>query len=164
MSMTVIGPDEGVSVSFRGLGARYLIGGEQTGGRFSLVEHPIAPRALAAPLHVHEHEDEYTFVLEGLVGVRIGDEERVARPGDLVFKPRGIWHAFWNAGDTPARALELISPAGFEAYFAEIAPLLPPNVDEPRLDELAEVMARYGLRMDLDSALELAARHGLRLL
>jgi quercetin dioxygenase-like cupin family protein len=51
-------------------------------------------------------------VLEGEIGVQIGEEVRVACPGDLVFKPRGVPHAFWNAGDTPARALEIISPAG----------------------------------------------------
>jgi mannose-6-phosphate isomerase-like protein (cupin superfamily) len=161
MSMTVIGPAQGKSVSFGGLGVRFLIGGEQTDGRFALVEHPIAPRALAAPMHVHEHEDEYMFVLEGRVGVRIGDEERVAGPGDLVFKPRGVPHAFWNAGDEPARALELISPAGFEEYFAEIAPLLPPNVEEPQYGELADVRNRYGLDMDLGSIPDLVERHGL---
>ena len=162
MSMTVIGARDGESVWLGGLGVRFLIGGEQTGGRFALVEHPIAPRALAAPTHVHEHEDEYTLVLEGLVGVRIGNEERVAGPGDLVFKPRGVPHAFWNAGDEWARALELISPAGFERYFSEIAPLLPPAVDEPLLEELAEVRARYRLTMDTASIAELVERHGLR--
>jgi quercetin dioxygenase-like cupin family protein len=162
MSMTVIGARDGESVWLGGLGVRFLIGGEQTGGRFALVEHPIAPRALAAPTHVHEHEDEYTLVLEGLVGVRIDNEERVAGPGDLVFKPRGVPHAFWNAGDEWARALELISPAGFERYFSEIAPLLPPAVDEPLLEELAEVRARYRLTMDMASIAELVERHGLR--
>ena len=162
MPMTVIGATEGETLWLGGLGVRFLIGGEQTDGRFSLVEHPIAPRALAAPMHVHEHEDEYTYVLEGLVGVRIGDEERVAGPGELVFKPRGVPHAFWNAGDEPARALELISPAGFERYFAEIAPFLPPAVEAPRLEELGEVRERYRLSMDMASIAELVERHGLR--
>ena len=162
MTMTVIGPTDGRGVSFGGFGARFLVGGDETGGRFALVEHPIAPRALAAPMHTHEHEDEYSFVLEGRVGVRVGDEERVAGPGELVAKPRGVPHAFWNAGDEPARVLELISPAGFEEYFAEIAPLLPPNAEEPRFAELAEVRERYDLTMDLDSIPELVARHGLR--
>jgi quercetin dioxygenase-like cupin family protein len=160
--MTVVGASEGETVWLGGLGVRFLIRGEQTGGRFALVEHPIAPRALAAPTHVHEHEDEYTLVLEGLVGVRIGDEERVAGPGELVFKPRAVPHAFWNAGDEWARALELISPAGFERYFAEVALCLPPAVDAPRLAELGEIRARYGLGMDLTSISELVDRHGLR--
>jgi quercetin dioxygenase-like cupin family protein len=109
-----------------GLGVRFMIDGAETGGNLALVEHPIAPRVLAAPLHTHRHEDEYTYMLKGEVGVQIGDEVRVAWPGDLVLKLRGVPHAFWNAGDAPARALEIISPAGFERYFLELAPLVSP--------------------------------------
>jgi len=145
-----------------GLGVRFMIGSAQSGGNFALVEHPIGPRVLASPLHTHEREDEYTYVLEGEVGVQVGDEVRVARPGDLVFKPRGLPHAFWNAGDAPARALEIISPAGFERYFAEIAPLLPPTHPGPPDEQaLGVVMARYGLEMDFGSIPTLVERHGL---
>ena len=79
--------------------------------------------ALAAPLHRHAREDEYSYVLEGSMGALLGDEELVAGPGDLVFKPRNQWHTFWNAGDAPARILEIISPAGFEKYFDELVEL-----------------------------------------
>ncbi len=158
----VLSPNEGETVWLRKLGIRFMIGGEQTQGNFALVEHPIKPRALAAPMHTHRHEDEYTYVLEGEIGVQIGDEVRVARPGDLVFKPRGVPHAFWNAGDTLARALEIISPAGFERYFAELAPLFPPANQGP-LDEEAvgAVREKYGLEMDMSSIPVLAERHGL---
>ncbi|MDQ5829124.1 MAG: cupin domain-containing protein, partial [Actinomycetota bacterium] len=105
---------------------------------------------------------EYTYVLEGEIGVQVGDEVRVARPGDLVFKPRGVPHAFWNASDVPARALEIISPAGFERYFAEMAPLLPPNhPDPPDVQALLAVQEKYGLEMDMASIPTLAERHGL---
>lgn len=158
----LLSPEEGETVSFGGFGARFMIGGTETGSNFALVEHPIGPRVLAAPMHTHRHEDEYTYVLKSEVGVQVGSEVRVARPGDLVFKPRGVPCAFWNAGDKPARALEIISPAGFERYFAEIAPLLPPAHQNPP-DEaaLGAVMARYGLEMDMSSILVLAERHGL---
>jgi quercetin dioxygenase-like cupin family protein len=158
----VLSPDEGETVWLRKLGVRFMIGGEQTGGNFSLVEHPIKPRALAAPMHTHEREDEYTYVLEGQIGVQIGEEVRVAQPGDLVFKPRGVPHAFWNATGTLARALEIISPAGFERYFAELAPLIPPANQGP-LDEEAvgAVRAKYALEMDMGSIPVLAERHGL---
>jgi mannose-6-phosphate isomerase-like protein (cupin superfamily) len=116
-------------------GARLLIDATD----FSLVEHPIAPRTLAGPSHVHQHEDEYSYVLEGEVGFEIGDDVFTAGPGQLVAKPRGIWHAFWNAGDGPARVLEVIAPAGFEKYFAELAPLLPPNLPAPDLEAIAEL-------------------------
>jgi uncharacterized RmlC-like cupin family protein len=84
-----------------------------------------------------------------------------AGPGDLVFKPRGVPHAFWNAGDEPARLLELISPAGFENYIREIAPLLA----EPEHDEAAigEVVARYELDIDFGTIPVLAERRDLRL-
>ena len=139
-------------------GVELLVRGEDTEGRFSLVEHPIAPRALAGPMHVHEHEDEYSYVLAGEVGFQVGDEVVSARPGQLVAKPRGIWHGFWNAGDEPARVLELISPAGFENYFVELAPLLRPQRD---LEGMARVQAKYGLEMDFSSIERLSREHGL---
>jgi quercetin dioxygenase-like cupin family protein len=158
----VLSPEEGAMIWLGGLGVRFMIDGAETGQTFALVEHPMEPRILAAPMHTHQHEDEYTYVLEGEVGVQVGDEVRVARPGDLVFKPRHVPHAFWNAGDTPARALEIISPAGFERYFVEIAQLLPPTHDGPVDEEaLGAVMARYGLEMDMSSIPLLVERHGL---
>jgi quercetin dioxygenase-like cupin family protein len=157
----VLSPDEGETVWLRKLGIRFMIEGAQSSGTFALVEHPIEPRALAAPIHTHSHEDEYTFVLEGEIGVQVGEEVRLARPGDLVFKPRGIPHAFWNAGEVRARALEIISPAGFERYFAELAPLFPPANQGP-LDEeaIGAVRSRYGLEMDMSSIPVLVERHG----
>jgi quercetin dioxygenase-like cupin family protein len=158
----VLSPEEGEPVWLRKLGIRFMIGGEETQGNFALVEYRIGPRALAAPMHTHEHEEEYTHVLEGEVGVQIGEEVLVAQPGDLVFKPRGVPHAFWNASEEPARALEIISPAGFERYFAELAPLFPPANQGP-LDEEAvgAVRGKYGLEMDMGSIPMLAERHGL---
>jgi mannose-6-phosphate isomerase-like protein (cupin superfamily) len=157
--MPVVTPTDGERVELGGLGVRFMA----TGEGFSLVEHPIAPRTLAAPMHVHEHEDEFSYVLEGEVGVQIGDEVLYALPGQLVIKPRGIPHAFWNRTDEPARLLEIISPGGFERYFAELAPLLPPQVAVPDFEGLAALQARYGLRMDMDSAATIAAREGLTL-
>src|SRR4051812_3747644 len=129
MSTHVLGPGDGRKVDLGGLGVRYMI--EADG--FALVEHPIEPRALAAPVHTHAREDEYTYVVEGEVGFEIGHDVFTANPGDLVSKPRGIQHAFWNPGDVRARALEIISPPGFARYFEELAPLLakpgPPDVE-----------------------------------
>ena len=119
-----VGPGEGERADFPSLGNRYIIRSEQTGGRFALIEHTIPPHALAAPIHTHENEDEYSYVLSGRMGAMIGDDVVEAGPGELVVKPRGIPHAFWNAGDEEVRLLELISPGGFDQYFADMAPLL----------------------------------------
>jgi quercetin dioxygenase-like cupin family protein len=141
------------------LGVRFLVDGDATGGRFSLVEHPLPPRALGAPPHTHVREDEYSFVLEGRIGLQIGDEVIEAGPGDLVLKPRGIQHAFWNAGDEPARVLEIISPASFENYFRELAPLL--EAPDENAEALHAVVECYGLEIDLAGIPAFAARHGL---
>jgi mannose-6-phosphate isomerase-like protein (cupin superfamily) len=157
----VIGPADGKQVALGAIGARFMIDGEASGGGFSLVEHPMPPRALGAPLHRHTHEDEYTFVLEGRVGAQLGDKVVHGEPGDLIVKPRGQWHAFWNAGNEPARALEIISPGGFERYFERAAELFagggPP--DPAALEELA---SEYGLEFDLASIPRLMQEHGLR--
>jgi quercetin dioxygenase-like cupin family protein len=157
----LLGPDQGEAVQLLALGVRFMIDGERTGGAFSLVEHPLPPRALGAPLHTHHNEDEYSYVLQGRLGVQLGDDTLEAAPGDLVVKPRGIPHAFWNAGDEPARLLELITPAGFEHYFRELAPLLA----APARDETAigQIVARYQLDIDFTTIPTLAERHNLRL-
>ena len=82
-----------------------MINGGESGGGFSLVEHPMSARALAAPLHRHAREDEYSYVLEGRVGALLGDEVVFGAPGDLIFKPRNQWHTFWNAGDESLRPI-----------------------------------------------------------
>src|SRR5947207_13075184 len=116
----VLGPREGKAGTLGMIGVRFMIPGEDAGERFSLVEHPMPPRSLAAPLHRHNREDEYSFVLEGRIGAVLGEEVVYAGPGDLVYKPRGQWHTFWNPDDQPARILEIIPPAGFERFFDEL--------------------------------------------
>jgi quercetin dioxygenase-like cupin family protein len=144
-----------------GFGTRYLLTGDQTGGRFALVEHTIAPHTLAAPVHSHADEDEYSYVLAGRMGAAVGDEYVEAGPGELVVKPRGIPHAFWNARDEEVRLLELVSPAGFERYFAELVPLLGAD-GPPDFAALAALQGRYRLTMDFESIGPLCERFGLR--
>ncbi|HEV3376348.1 MAG TPA: cupin domain-containing protein [Thermoleophilaceae bacterium] len=158
----VLGPQDGPLIDLAGVGVRFMLSEDQTGGGFSLVEHPLAPRTLGSPVHTHSREDEYSFVLEGRVGVLIGEDTFEASPGELVIKPRSVPHAFWNATDEPARFLEIISPAGFEAYFEEAASLFAPG-GPPDMERLGALAARYGLEMDFDSAPRLAADHGLAL-
>jgi quercetin dioxygenase-like cupin family protein len=156
----VLGPADGEAGMLGSMGVRFMLSAEETGGGFSLVEHPIPPRALAAPLHRHSREDEYSFVLEGRVGALLGDEVVYGEAGDLIFKPRGQWHTFWNDGSGQARILELISPAGFERYFAEMVRLLRAD-GPPEPSALASVAARYGLEVDRDSIPRLTEEYGL---
>jgi quercetin dioxygenase-like cupin family protein len=157
----VLGPHEG-EIGFLGsIGVRFMIDGEEASDRFSLVEHPMPPRALAAPMHEHSREDEYSYVLEGSIGALLGDSVVMGSPGDLIFKPRNQWHTFWNAGDKPARILEIISPAGFENFFRELDELGGGAKAGPQA--LGELSARYGVEMDPGSIPLLMERFGVRL-
>jgi mannose-6-phosphate isomerase-like protein (cupin superfamily) len=159
-SVKVVGPRDGKAGFLGSIGVRFMIDGAEAGERFSLVEHPMSARALAAPLHRHAREDEYSFVLEGRMGALLGDEVVTAGTGELVFKPRGQWHTFWNAGDETCRILEIISPAGFEQFFAELVDLGGVTQAEPQT--LAELSARYELEMDPTSVPGLVERFDLR--
>jgi mannose-6-phosphate isomerase-like protein (cupin superfamily) len=157
---TVIGPSEGKAGFLGSIGVRFMIDGEDAGGDFSLVEHPLSPRALAAPLHRHTREDEYSFVLEGRMGGLLGEDVVEAGPGDLVFKPRDEWHTFWNAGDEPCRILEIIAPAGFEHFFEELVDMGGVLKADP--EKVAALSDRYGLEMKPETVPELLERFGLR--
>lgn len=130
-----------------GVRDRFMIDGKDTGGRFALVQHLFAPRALAAPMHRHQREDEYTYVLSGRIGASLGGEEFVAGPGDLIFKPREQWHTFWNAGDEPATVLELISAAGLEGLFRDFGRLS----GQPEPETFAAMAAPYGCDLDFEA-------------
>lgn len=160
---TVIQPGEGPSFDFGSLGIHWKLEGVESAGRFAVVEHPIPPRTLAAPLHYHHNEDEYSYVLEGTLGAMLGDEIVGATPGSWVLKPRGEWHAFWNAAETPCRIIEVISPSGFENYFRDVAAVFEAanDGDLPDLDQFAAVNDRYELEMDFDSIPDLCHRFGL---
>lgn len=147
-----------VAPGLSGVTDRFMIDGKETGGRFALVQHLFAPRALAAPIHRHRSEDEYTYVLDGRIGASLGGEEFVAGPGDLIFKPRDQWHTFWNAGDEPASVLEIISSAGLEELFRELGRL----TAEPDPAALAAMAGRYGCELDFDATFPVVERHGLR--
>lgn len=160
MGVKVVGPRDGKLGFLGSIGVRFMIDGGEAGERFSLVEHPMSAHALAAPLHRHSREDEYSYVVRGRMGALLGDDVVFAQPGDLVFKPRNQWHTFWNAGDEPAFILEIVSPAGFEHFFHElsdaggVAGLQPPA--------LRELCGRYGLEMAPESVPDLVQRFSLR--
>lgn len=148
-------PEDGDIFDFGGLGVHWKLEGSDTGKRFSVVHHPIAPHALAAPLHYHHNEDEYSYVVEGTLGALLGDDVVTADAGSWVIKPRRQWHTFWNPGDTPCLIIEVISPAGFENYFREVAAAW------GDLNKFAEINKKYSLDMDFESVPKLCERFGL---
>ena len=152
---TIIMSGQSESFDFGGLGIDWKIDGSDTDERFAVVHHPIAPRALAAPLHYHHNEDEYSYVLRGTLGALLGDDVVEAPPGTWVYKPRHQWHTFWNAGDTPCEIIEIISPAPFANYFREVAEAW------GDVERFAAINAKYNLEMNFESVPDLCRRFGL---
>ncbi|MDQ0939052.1 MULTISPECIES: cupin domain-containing protein [unclassified Streptomyces] len=159
----VIEPAEGKSIWLAGIGVDFKIWGEETGNQFSVVEHPIEPGRLVPP-HVHSREDEFSYVLQGHVGARVGDQEATAGPGSYILKPRGILHTFWNAGPEPARILEILSPAGFERFFEEMGTVAETAADPAEfVQRRAELGEKYGLGFSDEWVAELTERYRLKL-
>jgi quercetin dioxygenase-like cupin family protein len=156
------GERRGKSFEAGGFGVLFKISGEETGQALAVVEHTIGPHVLVPP-HTHADVDEYSYVLEGEIGARIGDRIVKAPTGAYVLKPRGIMHTFWNATDKPARLLEILSPAKFEKFFEEMSDLFKhpgPQTNE----QLGAAAARHNCPMSLDWVPELEATYGLKLL
>jgi hypothetical protein len=128
----VVGPNDGKSGFLGSIGARFLIDGSEAANRFSLVEHPMSAHALAAPLHKHAREDEYSYILEGSIGALLGENVIIGKPGDLIF----------------------------EKFFQELIDL--GGVAKAPLQALTQLCSRYELDIDFDSIPGLVERFGVR--
>ena len=146
-------------VSLYGVRFRYRVDSDESGGSVAVIEVEIPPLTLVKP-HEHTREDEFTLVLEGKVGARLGDEVSQLGAGATLIKPRGIPHALWNPTRSVARIVEILTPAGFERYFEELAPVLAMQGNSKAYYELSE---RYGVRILDEWIPELEEKHGVKL-
>jgi quercetin dioxygenase-like cupin family protein len=155
----LVAPGEGKRVTLFGVRFEYKVVTADSGGGVAMMEVEIPAKTLVKP-HNHSREDEYSLIIEGTVGVRVGDRELEASAGSYLVKPRGIPHAMWNAGDTAAKVLEIVSPAGLEGYFDALAPVLSRHEPPSAYYGLAE---EYGLTIVDDWIEELERAHGVKL-
>ena len=144
----VVGPGEGKTLSGRAGG--YVLEtkatDDETGGRYALQEMTVAPGFPWIPPHIHHHEDEALFGLEGEVTVRVGSQVHPVGPGTFVLMPRGVVHTFANPGAVPARVLVVSSPGAVIDYFDEAAALTNASpTGQPDMARLVDLAARYGI-------------------
>jgi quercetin dioxygenase-like cupin family protein len=161
MGSFLVREGEGRVLQEGAVGVVAKVWGEQTGGVLSIVEHPVEPGVLVPP-HVHSDFDEWSFVMEGTIGARIGEEEFDAATGAYVLKPRAIPHTFWNRGPEPARIVELITPAGFEHFFDRLGSMFRDGTFTP--EGLEDLGGEYGTTYDYAWVPDLERRHGIKLL
>lgn len=144
------------------LGAIEALPNSATAGKLSVVVHPLEARILGSPMHTHGDEDEYSFVLDGLIGVQIGDAVYEAGPGDMICKPRGVPRAFWNPTDEPSRLLEIILPGGFAEYFRGLKEMFAAG-GAPDPEARTALAARFHFSVDPSSIPVLVEQHDLRM-
>jgi quercetin dioxygenase-like cupin family protein len=157
-----ISRDDGEHVSLGGLDIIFKITSDRTGGAFAICETAVEPGRLI-PGHLHDTEDEFSYVIEGRIGVLIGEEEFTADAGSWVIKPRGMAHTFWNPGPNYARTIEIITPAGFEHFFREITAIFSAD-GPPDVERLTAMAANYHHHFRPDLEQPLMARHNLRVI
>jgi quercetin dioxygenase-like cupin family protein len=162
MDPKVVLPEQAHEISLYEVKFRYGVAASEANGAVSMIEVTIPPRTLIKP-HMHTREDEYTLILSGTVGARLGEETVEAIPaGSWLAKPRSIPHAMWNVAGEPARILEVVVPGGLERYFEQIAPILMEHGPDwtKRYNALAE---EYGLDILDDWTDELKLKYGITL-
>jgi quercetin dioxygenase-like cupin family protein len=145
-------PGEGRSVWVAGDRYTTRLGGAETGGAFALIEAEVPP-GHGPPPHVHTREDESFYVVDGSIEFHADGESFRGTPGSWVVLAKGSRHYFRNVGDTTARMLILVAPAGLERYFDEVGREdtgAPGESDfgPAELGRLLEAAPRYGLRID----------------
>ena len=162
MDATVVLPAEAKQITLYDVRFRYGVDAVATGGGLAMLEVTVPPRTLVKP-HMHTREDEFTLILDGTVGARLGERTIEEIPaGSWLIKPRDIPHAMWNVTTEPARILEVVMPGGLERYFEQVAPVLMehgPNWTK-RYYALAE---EFGLTILDDWSDELKERYGITL-
>jgi quercetin dioxygenase-like cupin family protein len=157
--LAVVEPNGADAPLIPGLTATTRLSSAQTGS-ISIVEHVFSPGALVPP-HTHTLEDEISYVVSGEIGFRSNGKEVSLAAGGYIVKPRGELHSMWNAGSSPARMIEIISPAGFEKYFVELAEAVAAAGRVPDPSTMGAIAGRFGLSFDLAEVPDLVARYGL---
>lgn len=127
--------------------------GKDTDGAYAMIEMLVPPQS-GPPPHIHSREVESFYILEGSLSFWLAGQKFVCTAGCLVIAPPGIRHAFKNEGDTPARALALITPAGLENFFEEVGSPIREKSAGPAegiedLERVIETASKYGIDIKL---------------
>ena len=108
------------TIEWLGVSYRTILKSSDTGGAMSIVESVSPPRS-GPPRHIHEREDETFVLLAGTCNFWVEGAISSRKAGETIFVPRGTEHTFQVAGETPCRHLTILTPGGFEGFFAEMA-------------------------------------------
>lgn len=142
----ILGPGEGRTISTLGSKMGFKAVTEDTGGHYALIEYTAGPEFTGPAPHVHLEMEEGFYVVEGEFQIQVGDEQIRAKAGSFLLIPRGTVHTFANPLPTPSKFLLIASPAGFEHYFEELAPLVGEH-GYPTAEAMQGLAQKYNFRI-----------------
>jgi mannose-6-phosphate isomerase-like protein (cupin superfamily) len=128
-------------------GAKVTFVPMDSGTPYSLTEWDLQAGYKGPPIHIHHDTDEGFYVMEGHASFVLDGVTTVGKPGTHVFVPQGHSHSFWNAGVRPTKFLCVITPAGFEQYFRELADRL---VETRTQEESIELRKKLSEKYDIE--------------
>jgi len=134
-------PNQARTVTVFGNPVTFLATSKETRGAYGLVGNVIPGQG--PPPHTHRNEDEAFYVLEGELDILVGLKKMRVTAGTFIFVPRGVVHAFDNAGTAPAKLLLIFSPAGFEGFFEELGEVMP-TFEEFDMGVFTTISEKYG--------------------
>ncbi|MGY2133450.1 cupin domain-containing protein [Hymenobacter sp. HD11105] len=137
----ILKTEDGIRLTVLGDHQCIKLSGKDTNNQFTLIEQSNEP-GVGVPKHVHAHEDEVFYVMEGMVEFQIEDTVQTLKAGELTYVPRGVAHRFTIVGDTKAKVQLSIFPAGIERMFEELDQL-PPG--PPDFGAVTAICAKYGV-------------------
>lgn len=135
-----VAPDAGRLL--KRMGVTHKLTSEQTGGAYYLCEAIFAPES-ESPFHIHHHEDEVIYVLEGLIDIRLDHKKLQAPVGGIIHLPKNIPHAIYNSLKTPLKIMVYAIPGGLENYFDEVEAALEGGVLDD--ETFNKISTRYGI-------------------
>lgn len=155
----LVTPDAGSGRLMGALRLDFLVDPRPDGGLYEMHEQPVPPGTLVVP-HTHRLQDQLSYVLEGTLGVLVGDEKFTVPTGKAIWRPRGVRHALWNEGPGPARMIEITSPGADFAEFVDLFDELTRGGGVSG-DAVARLAAPFGITYDLGVIPGLEAEHGV---
>jgi len=145
---------EGRSVWVTGDLYTFKTTGDETGGKFALIEGLVPPGG-GPPPHRHTREDEAFYVLDGELAFHADGQSFTAGPGSWITLAKGSLHGFRNESQDFARILICVTPAGIDKFFMEIGRPAVEGDEGPcqptpeEIQKLLDTAPRYGLEVHL---------------
>lgn len=137
----VLPPGGGKPVGVLGAVSTFKVLPEQTGGAYAILEQQV-PAGHGPPLHVHRHETEVFYILEGQFELTVGSDKVPAPPGSILVGPRDVPHTFRNVGTTPGRLLLTVIPGRFANYFIDVD-----GISDGNHERIKQLTAVYGVEI-----------------